>query len=288
LLPPGWPGRHIAWLAVGAIVSYRADGPPVGCFDTTMLDVGQGLAVVVRSRERTLLYDTGPAWPGGVSMVDRVVLPYLSGQGIDGIDRVIVSHSDIDHAGGLADLLASIPAGDVLAGEAMNISATDVKRCRRGDHWDWDGIEFRILHPAPGRDFSGNDASCVLSVTAGSARLVVTGDIETGVERVLLSDDLPVRSDVVVVPHHGSGTSSSRSFVAGSAPGIALISAGYHNRWGLPRPDIVRRWRNAEAEVLTTALEGAVSVRLCDEIGIVGVERYRDRIRRVWHEVRVE
>ena len=169
LLPPGWPGRYIAWLGVCAIVSYRIDGPPVGCLDTTMLDVGQGLAVVVRSRERTLLYDTGPAYPGGVSMVDRVVLPYLSGQGIDHLDRVIVSHSDVDHAGGLADLLAGIPVGDVLAGEASRHSGPESTRCRRGDRWDWNGIEFRILHPAPGQDYSGNDASCVLAVRAGAA-----------------------------------------------------------------------------------------------------------------------
>lgn len=288
LLPPGWPGRYIAWLAVCAIVSYRIDGPPVGCLDTTMLDVGQGLAIVIRSRERTLLYDTGPAWPGGVSMVDRVVLPYLSGQGIDHLDRVIVSHSDVDHAGGLADLLTGIAVGDVLAGEATRHTEADSKRCRRGDRWNWNGVDFRILHPAPGRDYSGNDASCVLAVAAGNARLVVTGDIEAGVERTLLSDDPPAGADVVVVPHHGSATSSSRPFVARIAPEFALISAGYHNRWGLPRRDVVRRWRDAGAEVLTTAVDGAISVRLCDGVGIVDIDRHRDRIRRVWHEVRVD
>jgi len=288
LLPPGWPGRYIAWLAVCAIVSYRIDGPPVGCLDTTMLDVGQGLAVVIRSRERTLLYDTGPAWPGGVSMVDRVVLPYLSGQGIEHLDRVIVSHSDVDHAGGLADLLAGIAVGDVLAGEATRHPTAESKRCRRGDRWDWDGVDFRILHPAPGRDYSGNDASCVLAVAAGTARLIVTGDIEAGVERMLLSDDLPAGADVVVVPHHGSGTSSSRPFVARIAPEMALISTGYHNRWGLPRRDVVRRWRDAGAEVLTTAVDGAISARLCNGVGIVDIDRHRDRIRRVWHEVRVD
>jgi competence protein ComEC len=288
LLPPGWPGRHIAWLAACTIVSYRIDGPPVGCLDTTMLDVGQGLAVVVRSHERTLLYDTGPAWPGGVSMVNRVVLPYLSGQGIDRLDRVIVSHSDVDHAGGLADLLAGIPVGDVLTGEAMNHSTATSKRCRRGDRWDWNGVDSRILHPTPSRDYFGNDASCVLTMAAGTGRLVLTGDIEAGVERLLLDDDMPAGVDVVVVPHHGSGTSSSRPFVARIAPEIALISTGYHNRWGLPRRDVVRRWRDAGAEVLTTAVDGAISVRFCDAVGIVGIDRHRDRIHRVWHEVRVD
>ncbi len=288
LLPQGWPGRHVAWLAACAIIGYRIDGPPAGCFDTTMLDVGQGLAVVVRSRERTLLYDTGPAWPGGASMVDRVVLPYLSGLGIERIDRVIVSHSDADHAGGLADLLTGIAVGDVLAGEATGTTTTPSKRCRRGYRWHWNGIEFRILHPAEGRSYAGNDASCVLLIVAGAARLLVTGDIEAGVERALLSDNVVAATDVVVVPHHGSETSSSRSFVARLAPEIALISAGYGNRWGLPRADVVRRWRDAGAEVLTTAVEGAVSVRLCNGVGVVDLRRHRNRLRRVWHEVRVD
>lgn len=288
LLPPGWPGRHVAWLAALSIVSYRVEGPPAGCFDTTALDVGQGLAVVVRTHERTLLYDTGTAYPDGASMVDRVVLPYLSGQGIDRIDRVIISHSDIDHAGGFADLLAGIAVGDVFAGEAMATTLASVTACQRGNRWDWDGIEFRVLHPASGRTYAGNDASCVLSVQAGTARLLLTGDIEAGVEQVLLSDGILASTDVVVVPHHGSRTSSSPSFVSGLAPDIALISAGYRNRWGLPRPDIVRRWQDVGADVLTTAVDGALSLRLCDGDGIAGVERHRSRTRRVWHEVRVD
>jgi competence protein ComEC len=283
LLPPGWPGRHVAWLAACVVASYRIDGPPAGCFDTSVLDVGQGLAVTVRTMEKTLLYDTGAAWPEGTSMAHRVVLPYLSGQGIDRIDRIVVSHSDVDHAGGLADLLAGIPVDDVIAGEAP-----DAKRCRRGESWYWDGVEFRILHPAPGDVLSGNDASCVLAVEAGAARLLITGDIEAGVERSLLLDNAIATSDVVVVPHHGSKTSSSPPFVARLAPDIALVSAGYRNRWGLPRPVVVRRWRDAGADVINTAVEGAISLRLCDGAGIVALERHRKRIRRVWHEVRVD
>jgi competence protein ComEC len=288
LFPPGWPGRHVAWLAAYAIASYRVDGPPDDCFDTTMLDVGQGLAVVVRTREKILLYDTGAAWPGGVSMAERVVLPYLSGQGIDRIDRVVISHADVDHAGGLGDLLAGIAVGDVLAGEALDTWTAKARRCRRGNDWDWNGVEFRVLHPVPGEAPAGNNASCVLVIEAGAARLLITGDIEAGVERSLLLGDTIAGSDVVVVPHHGSRTSSSRSFVATAAPDLALISAGYGNRWGLPRPDVVRRWRDAGAEVLTTAVEGAISLRLCDGAGIVDLDRHRNHIRRVWHEARVD
>jgi competence protein ComEC len=144
------------------------------------------------------------------------------------------------------------------------------------------------LHPLPGDVLAGNDASCVLAIEAGTARLLITGDIEAGVERSLLEGGNIVGSDVVVVPHHGSRTSSSPLFVATLAPYIALISAGYHNRWDLPRPDVVRRWRDVGAEVFTTAVEGAISLRLCDGDGIVDLDRHRHRIRRVWHEVRVD
>ena len=288
LLPPGWPGRYVAWLAACAVASYRIAGPPDGCFDATVLDVGQGLAVVVRTREKTLLYDTGAAWPGGASMAERVVLPYLSGQGIDRIDRIVVSHADIDHAGGLASLLVGIAVDELMVGEALDTSIADTQRCRVGNHWDWNGVRFRILHPAPGETLAGNDASCVLAIEAGSARLLITGDIESGVERSLLRGDTIATSDVVVVPHHGSRTSSSRPFVATVAPDLALISAGYGNRWGLPRPDVVQRWRDAGAEVFTTAVEGAISVRLCDGAGIVDIDRHRDHVRRVWHEARVD
>jgi competence protein ComEC len=288
LLPQGWPGRHVTWLAACAIFGYRIEGPPDSCFDTTVLDVGQGLAVVVRTREKTLLYDTGATWPGGASMAERVVLPYLSGRGIDRIDRVVVSHSDIDHAGGLTDLLAGTSVADVIAGEATNTLAADTLRCHRGNHWNWNGVGFRILHPLPGDALTGNDASCVLAIEAGTARLLITGDIEAGVEQSLLQSDSNVGSDVVVVPHHGSRTSSSPRFVATVEPRIALISAGYRNRWELPRPDVVRRWRDVGAVVLTTAVEGAISVRLCDGGGIVDLDRHRKRIRRVWHEVRVD
>lgn len=288
LLPPGWPGRYIAWLAAYAVAGFHVAGPPDDCFDTTVLDVGQGLAVVVRTREKTLLYDTGAAWPGGASMAERVVLPYLSGQGIERVDRIVVSHADVDHAGGLADMLAGIAVNDVMAGEVLDTSTAVTRRCRLGDHWDWDGVRFRILHPAPGEALAGNDASCVLAIEAGAARLLITGDIESGVERSLLHGDSNVASDVVVVPHHGSRTSSSRPFVATVAPDLALISAGYGNRWGLPRPDVVRRWQNAGAKVLTTATGGAIRLRLCDSAGIVDLERHRDRVRRVWHEARVD
>jgi len=284
LLPPGWPGRNVAWLAVLAVVTCRIDGPPDACVDVRMLDVGQGLAVVVRTRQRTMLYDTGPSFRGGASMMDRVVLPYLSGQGIDRIDRLVVSHSDLDHAGGVDDALAGISVGDVIAGESIGNPELPVMRCHRGAFWKWNGVGFRVLHPAAGQGHDGNDASCVIVIEAGTTRLWLTGDIEAEVERALLRAGLAKGADVVVVPHHGSETSSSRAFIKALAPAIALVSAGHGNRWGLPRPEVVSRWQETGSEVYLTATDGAVGLRLCDDVGIVDVTRHRQRSRRVWHE----
>jgi len=282
VLPRGWPGRYVAWLAAAAIAAYRIGGPPPGCVDARMLDVGQGQAVVVRTRSHTMLYDTAPAAPGRPSLAERVVLPYLHAQGVGRIDRLIVSHADTDHAGGLADILAGVAVGDVLAGEPAEHPGSGARSCRRGETWRWDGVDFRILYPPPGSVPAGNDASCVLAVDAAGARLLLTGDISATVERELAGAAADV--DVVQIPHHGSKSSSSPEFVATASAQLALVSAGYHNRWDLPRPDVVRRWRASGAEVDVTAAEGAVGVRLCGATDSIIVERSRERLRRLWHE----
>ena len=284
LLPQGWPGRNVALLATLALVSDRVEGPPEACVDVHMLDVGQGLAVVVRTRQRTLLYDTGARFPGGADMATRVVLPYLSARRITRLDRLVVSHSDIDHSGGTARVLSALDVSRVLAGEPDELAGGTAVACRRGEAWRWDGVGFRILHP-PGRGrHIGNDASCVILVEAGDARLLLTGDIESGVESVLVRSGVPGPVDIITVPHHGSPTSSSAVFIRSVSAQTALVSAGYRNRWGLPRPEVVQRWEDAGAAVLVTSYDGAIGARLCDRAGIVQLFRNRQRSRRVWHE----
>jgi competence protein ComEC len=282
VLPRGWPGRHVTLLAALALVSVRMQGPPGDCADVRILDVGQGLAVVVRTRQRLLLYDTGAAFPGGGDMASRVVLPYLIAQGIRRVDRLVVSHSDIDHAGGAVPVLAGIEVGDVLAGEPDALAGSAA--CRAGRAWQWDGVAFSVLHPPETGRYAGNDASCVILVEAGDARLLLTGDIESGVERALLAAGIPGPVDAVVVPHHGSDTSSSVEFVRFMSADAAIMSAGYGNRWGLPKPGIVERWRDADSAVMATSHDGAIGFRLCNRAGIVRMSRNREQRRRVWHE----
>ncbi len=283
-LPRAWPGRHAALLAMLALVADRVEGPPDACVDVRMLDVGQGLAVVLRTRQRTMLYDTGAAYRGGSDMATRAVLPYLSAQGTRKIDRLVVSHSDIDHSGGTAAVLAGIEVERVLAGEPDTMTAGRITGCRRGQAWRWDGVAFRVLHPSRNAGHSGNDASCVILVEAGDARLLLTGDIESGVERALVASGVLGGVDAAIVPHHGSNTSSSMAFVRAVSADVVLVSAGYRNRWGLPRPAVVKRWLDSGAIVLETARDGAIGFRLCDRAGLLRLSRHRLQSRRLWHE----
>ncbi len=283
-LPRAWPGRHVALLATLALVADRVEPPPDGCLDARVLDIGQGLAVVLRTRQRTLLYDTGAAFRGGSDMATRVVLPYLSKQGIQKIDRLVISHSDNDHSGGAVAVMSNVEVARVLAGEPDMLSTESALTCRRGQRWRWDDVAFRVLHPSVAGRYFGNDASCVILVEAGDASLLLTGDIESGVEDALAGPGGLGDVDAVLVPHHGSNTSSSIAFVSTVSADLALVSAGYRNRWGLPRPEVVRRWQDSGATVLETARDGAIGFRLCDRAGIVRLSRHRQQSRRLWHE----
>ena len=281
--PPGWPGRHAAWVAALAVILHEPSRPARSCATVDVLDVGQGLAVSIATRSSTLLFDTGPAFRGGGDAAESVVLPFLSGRGVNRLDELVVSHADLDHAGGVSSLVHALPVGTLRIGEALDGLAV-AQRCVAGTSWRADGIVFDFLYPDAKSDISGNDASCVLQVSAGSYRLLLTGDIERAAEAELLRSGRLQDVDVVIVPHHGSRTSSSPSFVRALHPDLAIISAGFGNRWGLPHVEVVERWRASGAEVMTTAASGAISLRLCEQGGIEALTRQRLRQRRIWHE----
>lgn len=283
VLPPGFPGRRLAWLAFAAALVERPPPPPNGCLDVHTLDVGQGLAMVLQTEHRTLVFDTGPAYRGGGSSAERVILPFLESRGIRRIDRLVVSHADEDHAGGVELLLRELEVGDILAGEALPGDLPH-RLCRRGEHWHWDGVDFRILHPADGSE-DGNDASCVLEAASGPVRTLLTGDIGGRVERRLAGGGELRPVALVQVPHHGSRTSSSTGFVTALGAQSAVVSAGYRNRWGFPKDDVAERWRASGADLVVTAESGAIHHRLCAERGAFLVSEYRLAARRYWHDV---
>jgi competence protein ComEC len=281
LLPPSWPGRQLAGLGIVAILCWKPAPPPPGCFDAWTLDVGQGLAVVVQTPREIVLYDTGMAWRGGGNAVEQVVGPFLESRGIDAVDRLVVSHADLDHSGGASVLHERFAVGPMLVGEAL--PGIEAWQCVRGQSW-WSGaIHFEVLHPDAGEPASGNNASCVLRVSAGAYAMLLTGDIETRAERALLQREARLGADVVIVPHHGSTTSSSMPFVDSVSPVVAIVSASYRNRWGLPKEVIVDRWQAVGAELLNTATSGAVYLRVCAAEGIVTVREERRERRRFWH-----
>ncbi|MGB5347462.1 MAG: DNA internalization-related competence protein ComEC/Rec2, partial [Woeseia sp.] len=208
VLPQGFPGRYLAWLSFVAVLLYRPPAVPANCFDLHTLDVGQGLSLLVRTPRHALLYDTGPAYAGGSSSAERVVLPFLAAIGVRAVDTLIVSHADQDHAGGLATLLSAVPVERVLAGEPPAPPWAQ-ELCEAGQRWRWDGVQFDLLYPGADLPRDGNNSSCVLAITIGASRVLLTGDIEARAERILLQKRQLQQAGLVLLPHHGSRTSST-------------------------------------------------------------------------------
>jgi competence protein ComEC len=212
------------------------------------------------------------------------VLPFLLYRGTHSIDRLVISHSDDDHSGGVTALLRHFDVGPIFAGEAMGDVDEAVVDCQAGQTWHADGVEFKFVHPGAANDLSGNDSSCVLVVSTGSHHLVLTGDIELAAEKEVLHRYPFESASVVVIPHHGSLTSSSPAFVTRLKPIYAIASAAYANRWGFPKERVKRRWEGIGALVLDTASSGAVGLRLCAGEGIVFLREERQRRQRFWQD----
>ena len=282
-LPRGWPGRWFSVPALAALVVWQPPPLPAGCARFTLLAVGQGQAALVETAGYRLLYDTGPAYPGGSSMQSQI-LPFLAYRGVAALDTVVVSHADIDHSGGLKTLLEAVPAARLLVGEPLDVATHTFENCHTARPWRRDAVTFSFeQHPAAA-SAEGNDASCVLRVEVGEHRLLLTGDIEQAAELALLADGGLRPADIVTIPHHGSRTSSSAAFVRALGASWALASTGYANRWGFPKPDVVSRWQRHGAQVMTTGDRGAIEFTLCRGARLREPIAHRDRRRRVWHD----
>jgi competence protein ComEC len=255
-------------------------GPPPGEAWITAFDVGQGLAVLARTATHTLLFDTGPAYGPDSDGGSRVVVPALHGDGIAALDLLVLSHEDSDHLGGALSVLEGLE----VRGLASSLPATHpllafspaARRCRRGERWEWDAVRFEFLHPGDAAAPRRNDASCVLRISAGGHSILLTGDIERGGEAELI-EAADVRSDAIVVPHHGSRTSSTPQLVAAVAPRWAIVPVGYRSRFGHPHPQVLERYRDAGAEILRTDLDGAVELRMGSGVAVSVERRTRGR-----------
>jgi competence protein ComEC len=264
LLPPGAPLPGEAWI--------------------TAFDVGQGLAVVVHTATRTLVYDAGPAFGPEADSGGRILVPELRAAGAKRVDLMVLTHEDMDHIGGALSVLESLEvqglASSLPQAHALNALVPAPRRCLAGESWDWDGVRFAFLHPrqddAPVRR---NNLSCVMRIEAGGASILLTGDIERLAELSLMNDPR-VRADVILIPHHGSRTSSSAEFIEAVAPRWAIVAAGYRNRFGHPNAEVLARYAAAGTGIFRTDRDGAIHVLL--KSAEVRVEGERARRPRYW------
>ncbi|MBN3726867.1 ComEC/Rec2 family competence protein, partial [Burkholderia sp. Ac-20379] len=226
---------------------------------------------------------------------ERVVVPFLRARGVARLDVLMISHADADHAGGAPAVLGALPVGQLAGGlppanrlwrAAQAAGVADRLVCAAGQRWQWDGVQFAVLWPPAGvTPLGANAQSCVLHIAAGRQGALLTGDIDTRVERALLADDrAALAADVLVVPHHGSRTSSSEPFVDAVGPRAAWFPLGYANRFGHPHPTVWARFAERGIALARSDRDGQVSVTLNDPDAPGGLPllRYRERYRRYW------
>ncbi|WP_233830862.1 ComEC/Rec2 family competence protein [Paraburkholderia sp. ZP32-5] len=322
LAPRGWPLRWAAPLTWLPLLIPGADGAlsaPAGAFRLTALDVGQGTSVLVQTAHHALLFDAGPG-PESTHAGERVVVPFLQSQGVTALDTLIISHADSDHSGGAPAVLDAIDVHQLVAALAPDHAlwtqarqqGVDTLPCAAGQHWQWDGVEFTMLWPDAGPlQGKPNEHCCVLRLAtvagavggqvarvdgdgeveadavAGVPRIaaLLSADIEAPVERVLLGRDRrALRAQVLVVPHHGSRTSSTEPFLDSIDPSVALFQVGYQNRFHHPNAGVFERYVARHIELARSDRDGAVRVDI--DPGAPGaalmLERYRDTQRRYW------
>jgi competence protein ComEC len=247
----------------------------------SVLDVGQGLAVLVQTKGHLLLYDTGPGWPGGDAGA-QMVIPVLNRMGVEHIDLLVVSHTDNDHSGGMYSILEAVDVDALLGPPEFVRSKQQVFECRRSLHWTWDGVAFRVLHPRDRVGWSDNNASCVLQVSIGEHSMLLPGDIETEAEQVLLSRADLIPAELVVAPHHGSRTSSSNSLVSFLQPAYVVFATGFMNRWGFPVASVTDRWETSGACLLNTAQTGGLTFEFVENHGFELKSSAADNWLRPW------
>jgi len=300
LAPRGWPHRWLGALWCLPLFLVTPPRPAAGDFRLTVLDIGQGTAAVVQTARHTLVYDTGPRWTESSDAGSRIIGPYLRAAGSSHIHGLVVSHLDLDHSGGARSLLGAAPVDWLLTSIAADsdvVRAAAARRvdylaCVAGQRWHWDGVLFEVLHPAAG-DYldpalKTNDRSCVLRVSNGPYRppfsALLTGDIEARSEVDLIERyrERPeaLRSDVLLVPHHGSLTSSTVQFIAAVDPALALINAGYRNRFGHPRERVLERYAQRGITLARTDWHGAISVD--SAAGVASLSLQREQRQRYW------
>lgn len=279
LAPRGWPTRWVGAVWMLPLFLVRPPQPATGEVWFTLLDVGQGLAAVVRTHEHALLFDAGPRF-GDFDTGKAVVEPYLRAKGVRRLDAFVISHKDTDHIGGAESVLHELPVVKMLS-SVPEISPM-AQPCRAGQSWNWDGVDFAVLGPDEAGAERLNDASCVLQVRSRYGNILLPADIEARAEKKLVEAwGERLRSEILVAPHHGSKTSSTPAFVEAVAPRHVLFPAGYRSRYRHPHPDVVRRYAERAVILHDSAASGALEMQL-NATGF-DIAAYRACHRRYWY-----
>jgi competence protein ComEC len=312
LLPRGFPARWLGFLLLLPMFLNAPESPAQGSVRLIIFDVGQGLAVAAQTQHHALLYDTGPDFSDGADSGNRILIPSLRAMGISKLDGLILTHDDTDHTGGAASVMQAMPIGwlssslpdghplikqlairqsqqTTLAKSLVMLQQTaNNQRCTDGQSWQWDGVQFEILHPDSAsyaaEKIRKNNRGCVLRISIGNRHILLAADIEKESEQQLLkehTDKLP--ATLLVVPHHGSKTSSTDEFIAAVRPGYAVFTVGYLNRFGHPKQEVVQRYADSGSTLLRSDMDGAILVEMNAQ-GLQ-VERYRKTHRRYWTHI---
>jgi competence protein ComEC len=294
LLPAGFPARWLGVLMLLPMFFIAPETPPSGAAKLLIFDVGQGLAVAVQTRSHALLFDTGPDFNGEANSGNRILVPALRGLGIAQLDGLILSHDDLDHTGGAVSVLQAMPINWVSSSLDFDNEilrpVKDSRHCIEGQTWNWDSVHFEILHPSRAsyrnENISTNNRGCVLRISSGQQSVLIAADIEKDSEKRLLalhSDKLP--ATLLVVPHHGSKTSSTLAFVQKVHPRFSVFTMGYRNKFHHPNAEVISRYRDIGSELFRSDEDGAVIVKM-DAVDL-SVERYRKSHARYWYQTSV-
>ena len=284
LAPKGYPARYLGSLMMLPMFLNSPKPPESGSLRMIVFDVGQGLSVAAMTRHHTLLYDTGPDFSDESDSGNRILIPALRGMGINALDGIILSHNDMDHIGGTVSVLTAMPVGWIMSSQPVPGLAKHASPCLDGMKWNWDGVQFEILHPGPNSMNAfphDNNQSCVLKIGTGHEHILLTGDIGKVAEQRLLSLHAgQLSANFLVAPHHGSSSSSGMDFIAAVLPDYAVFTSGYLNRFGHPKPEIRQRYIDSGATLLRSDEDGAILVEMNAQ-GLK-IERYRKTHQRYW------
>ena len=283
LAPRGVPARALGALALLPLCWPRTTLPIDGAFRATVIDVGQGLSVLVRTRSHALLVDAGARYPSGFDLGEAAVVPSLHALDVTHLDGLIISHGDNDHSGGAVSVLSAYPGTPVWGGEPAR-GPVPMRQCDAGQHWRWDGVDFRMLRPPAPATVQGNDAGCVLLVSGGSGRLLLPADTSSEVESDIARAVPPGPPLVLVAPHHGSKTSSSLAYLQALHPQLAIASTGYLNGYHHPAPEVITRYADLDIPLLNTPDTGAVRVAFPIDMLPRVLSEERIRQARYWRE----